>query len=80
MGKYVVKAFGITKDILGARESVFEVEGETVGALRSALKHRYPPILDIKSLMIAVNNAYAEDDLFIQETDEIALIPPVSGG
>lgn len=80
MGKYVVKAFGITKDILGARESVFELNGETVGSLRSALKHRYPALTEIRSLMIAVNNTYAEDDLAIVESDEIALIPPVSGG
>lgn len=80
MGKYVIKAFGITKDILGARETVVESEEGTVGALRGVLKQRYPSLLQIKSLMIAVNSAYAEDDLAIGETDEIALIPPVSGG
>lgn len=80
MGNYVIKAFGITKDILGARETVFELDGETVGSLRNALKHRYPSILEIRSLMIAVNNAYAEDNLSIRESDEIALIPPLSGG
>ncbi|MGC1242188.1 MAG: MoaD/ThiS family protein [Chryseosolibacter sp.] len=48
--------------------------------MRSALKQRYPSLLDIRSLMIAVNNAYAEDDLSIADSDEIALIPPVSGG
>ena len=80
MGKYVIKAFGVTKDILGARETVFEAEGGTVGSLRAALKRRYPPLLELRSLMIAVNNAYAEDDLYIGESDEIALIPPVSGG
>ncbi|MEO5603000.1 MAG: MoaD/ThiS family protein [Cyclobacteriaceae bacterium] len=30
--------------------------------------------------MIAVNNTYAEDHTSICESDEIALIPPVSGG
>ena len=80
MGNYVIKAFGITKDILGARETVFELDGETVGSLRNALKHRYPSLLEIRSLMIAVNNAYAEDNLSIRESDEIALIPPLSGG
>jgi molybdopterin synthase sulfur carrier subunit len=80
MGKYIIKAFGVTKDILGARETVFDVEGETVEALRQALVHHYPPLKDIRSLMIAVNNAYAEDSLSIGESDEIALIPPVSGG
>lgn len=80
MGKYVIKAFGITKDILGARETVFETDGRTVGSLRAALKRRYPSLVDIRSLMIAVNNTYAEDDQSIGESDEIALIPPVSGG
>jgi molybdopterin synthase sulfur carrier subunit len=80
MGKYVIKAFGITKDIVGARETILELDGETVGSLRKALKERYPSLVDIKSLMIAVNNTYAEDSLSIGESDEIALIPPVSGG
>ena len=80
MAKFVVKAFGITKDIMGAREKIFEMDGETVGSLRIALKHRYPSLQKINSLMIAVNNAYAEDHTSICESDEIALIPPVSGG
>jgi sulfur-carrier protein len=80
MPKYVIKAFGITKDIMGTRETIFELEGGTVGSLRTALKNRYPSLVDIKSLMIAVNNNYAEDNLSLGESDEIALIPPVSGG
>ena len=80
MAKYVIKAFGVTKDIVGARETVLELDGHTVASLRQALKNRYPPLVDIKSLMIAVNNAYAEDDVTLGESDEIALIPPVSGG
>jgi molybdopterin synthase sulfur carrier subunit len=80
MAKYVIKAFGITKDIVGGRETVLEVEGHTVASLRSALKSRYPSLANVRSLMIAVNSAYAEDDLAIGESDEIALIPPVSGG
>ena len=80
MAKYVIKAFGITKDIVGRRETELDVEGETVAMLRTALKSRYPALTEIKSLMIAVNNAYAEDTLAITESDEIALIPPVSGG
>lgn len=80
MAKYIIKAFGITKDILGARETLFELDGETVGSLRKALKQRYPSLLEIRSLMIAVNNNYAEDQLYLSDSDEIALIPPVSGG
>ncbi len=80
MGKYVIKAFGITKDIVGSREVVVEFEGSTVQSLREALKKRYPSLLGIRSLMIAVNSNYAEDDAPVGESDEIALISPVSGG
>lgn len=80
MGKYVVKSFGVTKDIVGARETVVHLEGDTVGSLRKILKDRYPALAEIRSLMIAVNNNYAEDNQAIEESDEIALIPPVSGG
>lgn len=80
MGKFIIKTFGITKDIVGSREAVVEFEGEDVASLRKALKGRYPRLAEIRSLMIAVNNTYAEDDTSIGESDEIALIPPVSGG
>ena len=78
--KYTIKAFGITKDILGGREIVVEVDGQTVADVRRELHEQYPALRGLKSLLIAVNNTYAEDVAVLQETDEIALIPPVSGG
>ncbi|HYC85176.1 MAG TPA: MoaD/ThiS family protein [Chryseosolibacter sp.] len=80
MGKYKVKAFGITKDIVGGKETVVELEGQTVAALRNELQKKYPGLVELRSLLIAVNNAYADDLSAISEHDEIALIPPVSGG
>lgn len=78
--KYTLKTFGITRDILGGKEVAFEMDGKQVSELRSELIARFPEMESLNSLLIAVNNAYAEDDLMIAETDEIALIPPVSGG
>jgi sulfur-carrier protein len=78
--KFKIKAFGITKDILGGRETVIEVEGKTVGELRKLLITKYPQLAGLRSLFIAVNSNYAEDQLQLNESDEIALIPPVSGG
>jgi molybdopterin converting factor subunit 1 len=78
--KYKVKAFGVTKDILGGKEKVLEVSGQTVADLREMLLREYPALTGLKSLMVAVNNTYAENNDPIAETDEIALIPPVSGG
>lgn len=77
---YKLKTFGITKDILGDREVAFEMSGDKVHDLRNALISKYPEMKSLNSLLIAVNNSYADDDLKISESDEIALIPPVSGG
>lgn len=80
MNRYRIKAFGITKDLLGGRETFIEIKGQTVADLRTALNEKYPELLGLKSLFIAVNNDYAEDDILLSDNDEIALIPPVSGG
>jgi len=78
--EYTVKAFGITKDILGGREAVVRADRATVASLRQALLRDYPQLAGLKSLLIAVNNVYADDGVELAERDEIALIPPVSGG
>jgi sulfur-carrier protein len=78
--KYSIKAFGITKEIVGGKEMVVESAAQTVAALREELQKKYPALGGLKSLFIAVNNSYADDNTVLSETDEIALIPPVSGG
>ena len=80
MNTFKIKAFGITKDLLGGREATIEVNRQTVGDLRAALNDRFPQLSELNSLFIAVNNDYAEEDILISASDEIALIPPVSGG
>lgn len=80
MNKYRIKAFGITKDLLGGRETFIEIKGQTVADLRVALNERYPQLLGLRSLFIAVNNDYADENILLHPNDEIALIPPVSGG
>jgi molybdopterin synthase sulfur carrier subunit len=80
MNKYKIRAFGVTKDLLGGKDTSIEIRGTTVRELRRELGERFPELLDLRSLFIAVNNDYADDDLVLKPTDEIALIPPVSGG
>lgn len=78
--KYKVKAFGIARDILGAKEINLEIKGNQVADLRKHLSFHYPALNDLNSLLIAVNLSYAGDDTALEESDEIVLIPPVSGG
>ena len=78
--RYNVLAFGITRQLLGGQEAVIEVDGNTVGALRKALAAKFPELNELHSLYIAVNSGYSEEDQVLDINDEIALIPPVSGG
>ncbi|HCW08337.1 MAG TPA: molybdopterin synthase sulfur carrier subunit [Cytophagales bacterium] len=78
--KLKLKAFGIAREILGSREVEIISSAQRVGDLRDGLLKAYPKLQGLKSFMIAVNQAYAAEDILITETDEIALIPPVSGG
>jgi molybdopterin converting factor subunit 1 len=55
--------------------------GSTVVQLRQELSRRYPrlrPLLDRSAM--AVNQRFADDATQLNESDEIAWIPPVSGG
>lgn len=76
-----ILAFGITKDIIGGSSIQVEVpENQTVAALKEWLCTQYPPMKELTSLLIAVNEEYGNEHHVLTETDEVALIPPVSGG
>ncbi|EJF07999.1 MULTISPECIES: MoaD/ThiS family protein [Pontibacter] len=79
--KVKVLAFGIAKDIFGSSSTAVELSGEaTVEALRTALEMQYPRLKQLSSFMIAVNDEYAEAGQELAPEDEVAIIPPVSGG
>lgn len=74
-------AFGIAKDILKSRSLPVELpEGGTVGDLKEKLVAKFPGFQKLKSLAIAVNTEYRDDDFSLSENDEVVIIPPVSGG
>ena len=75
-----VLAFGIAKEIFGKNVIAVHVEEPSVGSLKQILETTYPRLKQIASYMVAVNNEYATDNISITSKDEIAIIPPVSGG
>jgi len=76
-----ILAFGIVKEIFQNSSVEVELNGApTISNLRSVIEKDYPRIKQLASYMIAVNNEYATADLIIDAKDEIAIIPPVSGG
>ena len=79
--KCKIKAFGISREIIGSKVLELEIpEGYTIAALKRELFQKYPSFADLKSLYVAVNNEYAGEEILVKDGDEIALIPPVSGG
>ncbi|WP_261511733.1 MoaD/ThiS family protein [Chryseobacterium paludis] len=76
-----ILAFGITKDIFGTSEKEIEInEGANIKALKELLEEDFPELKKLKSYFIAVDDEYAEDDQVVAISNEIAIIPPVSGG
>jgi molybdopterin converting factor subunit 1 len=76
-----ILAFGIAKDIFdGSSITVNLNNAATAADLKAILEQQYPKLKQLASYMVAVNNEYANDDLLITSKDEVAIIPPVSGG
>ena len=76
-----ILCFGIAKDIVGKSELALDSSVvRSVSELKSYLLESFPEFKKYKSFMIAVNQAYADDALMLNGNEEIAIIPPVSGG
>jgi molybdopterin synthase sulfur carrier subunit len=76
-----ILAFGIAKEIMGAAQAgVVVAEAVCVEDLKSQLEQQFPRLKELKSFMIAVNGEYAKPGQMIMASDEVAIIPPVSGG
>jgi molybdopterin converting factor subunit 1 len=77
-----VRLFARLSELAGVREVEVEVgEGLSVADVYGALCGTYPALAGLNgSLRYAVNGEYAEASQPVGEGDEVALIPPVSGG
>ncbi len=74
--------FGAARDIVGASQLDFQLATPaTVATLKREILARYPMLERFgRSLLVARNCEYADDDTRLEMNDEIAFFPPVSGG
>lgn len=73
--------FGIARDYSGCRQMKFEFpQNANVKTVRSIIEEKYPALKGLKQYAVAVNNEYAGDEVVLNSGDEIAILPPVSGG
>jgi molybdopterin synthase catalytic subunit/molybdopterin converting factor small subunit len=77
-----VLCFGVLKDFFGGERDRVELEeGASVGDLLTLLRGRGAKDVAVwDSLAAAVNREYAAVGTILKDGDEVALLPPVSGG
>lgn len=77
-----MQLFGRVKEIVGTGEiEMPAAPGATTRSVLNALIGAYPHLGPWKDyLRIAVNQEYAPDERPVAPGDEVAVIPPVSGG
>lgn len=75
-----VRFFAQARDATGCRQA--DVDGDTVGSVLEAAVGRFGPALGevIATSTIWVNGERADLAGQIRPTDELAVLPPVSGG
>jgi molybdopterin converting factor subunit 1 len=76
-----VRLFALGRELVGRAElALVLAAGATANDVVQHLQAEYPAFERLPSFVLAVNNDYAERDEPLHDGDEVAIIPPVSGG
>jgi molybdopterin converting factor small subunit len=77
-----LKLFSVAKDLAGFGDKVIELPADSQSDMVLGYLVRQNPLFERwkSSLRIAVNMEYVEHPRQLREGDEVAVIPPVSGG
>jgi molybdopterin converting factor subunit 1 len=80
--KIKVRLFAILREVVGEREITITVpSGVTVSYLNNEILKKYPQLKSFSNKFVtSVNCKVTAGDTIITSSDEIALLPPVSGG
>ncbi|MBI5367064.1 MAG: molybdopterin converting factor subunit 1 [Planctomycetes bacterium] len=82
MNRLRIKFFAAVRERLGVEEMALEVApGTTAALLLERLRGEYPqaaPLL--ATVRVAANQEFVEDAHVLGDGDEVAIIPPISGG
>src|SRR5262245_14438933 len=74
--------FGVLTDVIGRRSDTVSLpSGATVRELLAHYQSNFPRLNGLlSSLAVSINQSYAPLNAALHEGDEVALLPPVSGG
>jgi MoaE-MoaD fusion protein len=74
--------FGVLKDLVGCAEESLEITSQsTLGNVFDGYAERFATLRDKRSsILFARNREFSKPDTVLCENDEVAFLPPVSGG
>jgi molybdopterin converting factor subunit 1 len=77
-----IRLFALLKDRAGTDQISLDLpEQSTIATAVEQLRHRVPALADhLNHIAFALNRSYTQSNTPLQDGDELALIPPVSGG
>jgi len=81
--RVTVLYFAFIHEITRKKEEIMELSTNTsIKELISIILTRYPNIKNIKNIKISVNYRIvnSNSNLILKNADEVALLPPISGG
>lgn len=80
--RIVIRPFARLRDIVGAERLERDVpDGATVEAVWAALAGEFPDLAPLRrAVSVAVNEEFSRFAARVYDGDEVALLPPVSGG
>ena len=80
--RVTVLFFGVLKDLVGRSEESLEISSEsTLESLFDSYVERFATLRDKRSsILFARNREFSQPDTVLQDKDEVAFLPPVSGG
>ncbi len=81
-----VRFFAMLRGLAGCESAEFDAGpsgATTLDELKDRIRAEHPglaPVLDSRSVMISVNQEFAAGNVEVRDGDEVALLPPFSGG
>jgi molybdopterin synthase catalytic subunit len=74
--------FGMLRDIVGCAEEHIDLEeGARLDSVFERYAHQFPKLGQLaSSIVLACNHQFSDRSAIVREGDEIAFLPPVSGG
>ena len=79
--RVAVRFFAMFRERAGVSHTEVELpDGASPAQLLEHLRTQFPSLPSESPVLMAVNSEYVSEEAVLQDGDEVAFIPPVSGG